>query len=174
MIAVAYGGIAQFAAGMWEFVCGNTFGAVAFTSYGAFWISFAAIFIPGFNIAGNYKDNAPLQLANALGHYLICFPFIRGQADLGWFIFTVIMLVATLRTHLALFALFGTLTMAFLFLAIGEYSGMLIFHRMGGGFGLITALLAWYNAAAGIWNTKNSFIKLPLGEFPWAEKERTD
>jgi len=39
-LALAYGGIAQFAAGMWEFVKGNTFGAVAFASYGAFWVSF--------------------------------------------------------------------------------------------------------------------------------------
>src|SRR6185369_11044804 len=42
-VALAYGGIAQFAAGMWEFRTGNTFGAVAFTSYGAFWVSFWAL-----------------------------------------------------------------------------------------------------------------------------------
>src|SRR5213083_1734547 len=42
-LALAYGGIAQFAAGMWEFRTGNTFGAVAFTSFGAFWISFWAL-----------------------------------------------------------------------------------------------------------------------------------
>src|SRR5689334_15244095 len=35
-MAVAYGGLAQLLAGMWEFRTGNTFGAVAFTSYGAF------------------------------------------------------------------------------------------------------------------------------------------
>src|SRR5579859_6536851 len=39
-LAVAYGGLAQLLAGMWEFRTGNTFGAVAFSSYGAFWISF--------------------------------------------------------------------------------------------------------------------------------------
>src|ERR1700683_1922517 len=38
-LAIAYGGLAQLLAGMWEFRTGNTFGAVAFTSYGAFWIS---------------------------------------------------------------------------------------------------------------------------------------
>lgn len=41
----------------------------------------------------------------------------------------------------------------------------------GGVFGLITATLAWYNAAAGLWNKGNSFIQLPLGHFPWAEKK---
>src|SRR3954453_19316785 len=41
-LAFAYGGLAQVLAGMWEFRTGNTFGAVAFTSYGAFWLSFWA------------------------------------------------------------------------------------------------------------------------------------
>src|SRR5580698_10945886 len=36
--ALAYGGAAQFLAGMWEFRNRNVFGATAFSSYGAFWI----------------------------------------------------------------------------------------------------------------------------------------
>jgi succinate-acetate transporter protein len=71
-LALAYGGIAQFAAGMWEFRTGNTFGAVAFTSYGAFWVSFWA-FVTFF--AG---DIPPDHAASAVGLYLI-----------SWFIFTV-------------------------------------------------------------------------------------
>ena len=39
-MALAFGGLGQLLAGMWEFRTGNTFGAVAFTSYGGFWISF--------------------------------------------------------------------------------------------------------------------------------------
>lgn len=69
-VALAYGGLAQFCAGMWEFAAGNTFGALAFSSYGAFWISFACIFIPFFNVAGAYTN--PDELFAALGHYLIC------------------------------------------------------------------------------------------------------
>ncbi|MGN6556461.1 MAG: acetate uptake transporter [Solirubrobacterales bacterium] len=42
-LALAYGGIAQLLAGMWEFRTGNTFGAVAFSSFGAFWLSFWAL-----------------------------------------------------------------------------------------------------------------------------------
>src|SRR3954451_24018200 len=41
-LALFYGGLAQLLAGMWEFRKANTFGAVAFSSYGAFWLSFAA------------------------------------------------------------------------------------------------------------------------------------
>ena len=41
-LALFYGGLAQFLAGMWEFRKANTFGATAFASYGAFWLAFAA------------------------------------------------------------------------------------------------------------------------------------
>lgn len=67
---MAYGGLAQFAAGMWEFARGNTLEAVFFTSYSAFWISYALILIPFFNIAAAYAEN-PQELNNAIGHYLI-------------------------------------------------------------------------------------------------------
>jgi len=60
-------------AGMWEFTTGNTFGAVAFTSYGAFWISFAIIFIPGFGVIATYTAPTaqPGELFAILGHYLL-------------------------------------------------------------------------------------------------------
>ena len=72
-LALGYGGLAQFCAGMWEFACGNTFGALAFSSYGAFWLSFAVIFIPFFNISSDpVYVNDPSEFTSALGHYLIC------------------------------------------------------------------------------------------------------
>lgn len=74
--ALAYGGFAQFCAGMWEFAAGNTFGALAFSSYGAFWVSFACIFIPFFNIStAQAYTSDPSEFTNALGHYLICIPY---------------------------------------------------------------------------------------------------
>jgi len=159
-LALAYGGLAQFCAGMWEFASGNTFGALAFSSYGAFWLSFACIFIPFFNIAGAYPTNNPQELFNALGHYLIC-----------WFIFTLFLCVGTLRSSIAFFGLFFTLAMAFMMLAIGYYKGENVnFIKAGGWFGLLAALFAWYNAVAALWNPGNSFIRLPVGQFPWAER----
>jgi len=158
-LALAYGGLAQFVAGMWEFACGNTFGALAFSSYGAFWISYAVILIPFFNVIAAY-GNDTTELQAALGHYLIC-----------WCLFTAFLTVATLRSSVAFFGLFFTLTMAFMMLAISYYKGGdVAFQKAGGWFGLITALFAWYNAVAGVWNTGNSWITLPLGQFPWAEK----
>ncbi|MCO5561976.1 hypothetical protein L7F22_015602 [Adiantum nelumboides] len=53
-LALFYGGLAQILAGMWEFAVGNTFGATAFTSYGAFWLSFATFLIPSFGVGTAY------------------------------------------------------------------------------------------------------------------------
>ncbi|TFK65957.1 hypothetical protein BDN72DRAFT_173356 [Pluteus cervinus] len=69
-MAIFCGGLAQLLAGMWEFPRGNVFGGTAFTSYGAFWMSYATILIPGSGIVAAYTD-APGELSSALGIYLI-------------------------------------------------------------------------------------------------------
>src|SRR3954469_7772561 len=80
-LALAYGGIAQLLAGMWEFRTGNTFGAVAFSSFGAFWISYWLLVTFG-------VDAIPeAHLGSAIGLYLW-----------AWAIFTTYMFVASLRT----------------------------------------------------------------------------
>jgi len=68
-MALACGGLAQFLAGMWEFAKGNTFGATAFTSYGAFWFSYSALLIPGTGIGAAYKTSE--EFDNAIGIYLM-------------------------------------------------------------------------------------------------------
>src|SRR4051795_9477721 len=73
-LALAYGGVAQILAGMWEFRTGNTFGAVAFTSFGAFWVSYWVL-------VAFFADKIPAEhLGSALGLYLI-----------AWGIFTTYM-----------------------------------------------------------------------------------
>lgn len=132
-LAVFYGGIAQFAAGMWEFRTGNTFGATAFVSYGAFWLSLAAIYIPGL---GNPKLAADHQ---GVGYYL-----------LGWTIFTGIMMLGSFRVNGALILVFVALFITFLLLALGELTGSASMTQIGGYLGIVTAILAWYAALAGI------------------------
>jgi uncharacterized protein len=96
-----------------------------------------------------------------------------GYTNVGWGIFTFFLTVGTLRSSIAFFGLFFTLTITFILLAIGYYlNDNTNWTKAGGWFGLITALFAWYNAVAALWNPGNSFIKLPLGQFPWAEKGR--
>src|SRR6516162_9852570 len=96
-VAVFYGGIAQLLAGMWEFRNGNTFGATAFSSYGAFWLSFAALLIPGFGVT---LGLAAGPSTTAVGYYL-----------LGWAIFRALMTIGTFRLNGALIAVFVLLTL---------------------------------------------------------------
>jgi len=149
-LALFYGGLAQFAAGMWEFACGNAFGATAFSSYGGFWLSWAVVQIPGFNVVGAYGTKAA-ELHNALGFYLM-----------GWFIFTFIMFICTFRATAALIFLFFVLDLAFLFLAISEFTGNSKCALAGGYFGLLAAFAAWYCAAAALLTPKTSYFSLPV------------
>src|SRR3954468_21931009 len=103
-LALAYGGAAQLLAGMWEFRTGNTFGATAFTSFGAFWISFWA-----FEQFYAKEITDKVALGNAVGLFLI-----------GWGIFTAYMFVASLRTSVAIAVVFFLLAATFIVLGIGN------------------------------------------------------
>jgi len=133
-LALAYGGLAQFAAGMWEFAKGNTFGATAFTSYGAFWISFW--WLTGHTDLSSFPAS---DTANSIGLFL-----------LGWAIFTAYMTIAATRVSAAVLVVFALLTLTFLALAIGEFATSDWIHKLGGWLGLATAVAAWYASLAGV------------------------
>src|SRR5450432_245851 len=125
-----------------EMAVGNTFGATALSSYGGFWISFAIILTPGgFEIVSTYTADDGTTLDTALGFYLA-----------GWFIFTTMMLLCTLRSTVAFFLLFFFLDLAFLLLTIAKFQPTHAdsLNSGGGYFGLFAAFMAWYNALAGI------------------------
>jgi succinate-acetate transporter protein len=132
-VALAYGGLAQVLAGMWEFRKGNVFGATAFTSYGAFWLSFWAY------VTFYAADVPEAEQASAVGWYLI-----------AWGIFTVVMLIASLRTTVVLALLFVLLATTFFLLGIGDLSHSEGLVRSGGYLGLLTAAVAWYACLAGV------------------------
>jgi uncharacterized protein len=145
-LALFYGGIAQLLAGMWEFKAGNTFGATAFSSYGAFWLSFAALFLPGMGGAASAVS------ATALGIYL-----------LGWTIFTGIMMLGSFRTNGATALVFVLLFITFLLLALGALQGNANMTHLGGYLGIATAIAAWYAAMAGVISgVSNGKINLPV------------
>jgi len=156
-MAVACGGLAQLLAGMWEFVSGNTFGATAFSSYGAFWIAYALIFIPGTGVLDAYLAAGvnPGDLENAVGFFLS-----------AWFIFTFLMFLASLRSNVALASLFFCLTLTFMFLMIGSFTLKVHFIKIGGGFGLLTAAIAYYTAASGLITQQASYFSLPVIDLP--------
>jgi uncharacterized protein len=144
-VALAYGGLAQLLAGMWEFRTGNTFGAVAFTSFGGFWLSFWA-FVTFF--AG---DIPPEHVGAAVGLYLI-----------AWGIFTAYMFVASLRTTAAIAAVFALLTVTFFLLGIGNANESDGLVEAGGWFGLATAAAAWYASFAAVTNSTFGRTVLPV------------
>jgi uncharacterized protein len=135
-LALAYGGIAQFAAGLWEFAKGNTFGATAFCSFGAFWVSFWWLTAH----LGDYKIPAA-DVGKGTGLYLV-----------AWGIFTAYMTVAATRVSGAVLAVFALLTLTFFLLAIGEFASSDGWTKFGGWVGLATALAAWYASFAGVTN----------------------
>ncbi len=149
-LALFYGGAVQILAGMWEFRKNNTFGALAFSSYGAFWIALAW-----------YLRYVAAGLPTATEHEA------RGLFLLAWTIFTAYMLVASLRTTMMLTAVFAFLFATFLVLTIGVLAAPPNANviKVGGWLGLVTALLAWYHSAAGVTNATWDRTVLPV--FPW-------
>jgi succinate-acetate transporter protein len=149
-LVLAYGGIAQFLAGIWEFRTGNTFGAVAFCSYGAFWISF-------YFIVHSVGQNTGSEVFSGLGLYLWM-----------WGIFTTYMFVASLRTTGAVALVFLLLAITFIILGIGNSALAGTTHvingtiKLGGWLGIATAIAAWYASFAAVVNSTFGRIVLPV------------
>ena len=141
-VALFYGGIAQLFAGMWEFVKGNTFGALAFSSYGAFWMSLWYLIV--------HSGLAKADAAKGVGIFL-----------LAWTIFTLYMTVVAARITGLLFALFAVLFVTFAFLTVGAFAAAPAITHIGGFLGLITAFVAWYASFAGVLNGTAKRIVLP-------------
>ncbi len=133
-LALAYGGLGQLIAGWWEFRNGNTFGGVAFTSYGGFWWSFAAFV---FMFQG--KDSG-----NIVAWYLLL-----------WGVFTFYMWIATLKGARPVMVVFLLLWITFVLLALGGFTKAAAgtgLTAIGGYVGLLTAIAAFYASARGVIN----------------------
>ncbi|MQA72951.1 MAG: hypothetical protein GEU88_01125 [Solirubrobacterales bacterium] len=144
-LAIAYGGLAQLLAGMWEFKNNNTFGATAFTSFGAFWLSLAAY-------ALFFAESIPAEnVGDAVGLYLI-----------AWGIFTAYMWIASFRVSLAVMLVFALLAPTFVVLGIGDAAGNETITHIGGWLGIATAVVAWYASFAGVTNKTFGRVVLPV------------
>jgi len=146
--ALAYGGLAQLLAGMWEFRRPNVFGATAFSTYGGFWIGL-----------GLYVLLAEKGSTNPLD-------------DLGWIllsfaIFNTYMMFWSARINMAVFAVFLTLEATEIILFLGFFSDTSGIIKLGGWVGIITALVAWYASASGVVNGMSGRPVLPVGTPMW-------
>jgi uncharacterized protein len=155
-LAFFYGGLAQFAAGMWEFKTGDTFGATAFSTYGAFWMSLAT-----FVVLVLYGKVPAGDVTKDLGWFLLAFA-----------IFNTYMMLWSLRLNVAVFGVFLTLEITEILLSIGAFNGQAAGNgltQIGGYVGVLTALVAWYASAATVANSMRTRPILPVGRALWAE-----
>ena len=147
-MGIAYGGLAQVLVGIMEFKKGNTFGTVAFLSYGLFWWSFVMLLVlPKLSfLSGFSAPSAP-----SLAAYFIM-----------WGIFTFAMFFGTLKANRALQFVFGSLTILFFMLAISQYAGSATFTKITGIEGVICGLSAVYLGIAEVLNEAHHQTVLPI------------
>lgn len=145
--ALAYGGVVQILAGMWEFRNRNVFGATAFSSYGGFWLGLGLYVVL---IAG---EATPAQEANDLGWILLAFAIFN----------TYMMLWAT-QVNQAVLAVFVALEATEIILFIGNFATSETTVKIGGYLGVLTAVCAWYASAAGIINGMTGRTLLGVGK----------
>ena len=143
-MGIFYGGLAQLIAGTMEWKKGNTFGMIAFTSYGAFWISLVFIWAaPVFNL--------PSADPISMGFYL-------GL----WGVFTTVLFISVLNGNTIGKLVFGSLAILFFLLAAANFTGSELIHKIAGFEGILCGSFAFYEASAIIINSKLGKKILPL------------
>lgn len=146
-MGIFYGGIAQIIAGIFEFRKGNTFGLVAFLSYGHFWLTLVGlVLLPKMGLI----DAAP---AGFMGWYLFM-----------WGLFTFFMYIGTLKKNRALQTIFLTLVILFWLLAIRDWTGNAIIGIIAGYEGIFCGASAIYLGMAEVINEAHGKVLLPIGE----------
>lgn len=146
-MAIFYGGLGQFCAGMWEFKNNNTFGATAFSSFGAFWMGLGLLFIL------DAFAKTPFLGADGLTWFLFC-----------WAVFTTYMFVGSLRVSGIVALVFLLLALTFWALWIGAGRRDAFGHgwtNIGGWLGFLTAIAAFYGSFAGVVNRTWGQVLLP-------------
>ena len=150
--ALAYGGLVQLLAGMWEFRNRNVFGATAFGTYGGFWIGL-------------------FFYVQLVGSKLLAHPATATlfDHDVGWIllafaIFNTYMMLWALAVNWAVFAVFLTLEATEIILFAGNFALSTGTIKLGGYVGVLTALVAWYTSAAGVFNGMRGRAVVPVGK----------
>jgi len=152
-MGLAYGGLAQVIAGIMEYRKGNTFGTVAFSSYGLFWWSLVLLLVlPRFEIF-DLSASSPLQATNSTA--MAAYFFM-------WGLFTFIMFFGTLKTNRALQFVFLSLAVLFFLLTAKELTGSTNLGIIAGYEGIICGLSAVYTALAEVLNEVYGETVLPL------------
>jgi succinate-acetate transporter protein len=145
-MGLAYGGTAQVIAGAMEFRKGNTFGMVAFSSYGLFWWSLVLLLV----IPQAYPAFAISDTALAAYFFM-------------WGLFTFAMFFGTLRANRILQFVFASLTILFFLLTANYMSPNADLLKVTGYEGIICGLSAVYLGIAHVLNEVHGKEVLPIG-----------
>ncbi|CAF2980237.1 unnamed protein product [Rotaria sp. Silwood2] len=150
-LALFYGGLIQFLAGLFELRLGNNFHALMFCSYAGYWFGLGALYANTFNFLSGVTDTSVQYKA-------------LGVFYLGWTIFTLAMLIACVRTNIALIVFFFSLMTTYvLFTASYFFLWDQNLSRAGGAIGIFTAIIAWYAGFASLMvKGDNAYFNLPV------------
>ncbi|HAE22449.1 MAG TPA: hypothetical protein DCG47_09035 [Spirochaetaceae bacterium] len=144
-MGIFYGGIAQVIAGILEYKRGNTFGTLAFISYGFFWITLVATWmLPKFGLA----EATP---TGYMGWFLA-----------AWGLFSIFMTLGTLKSSKVLIFVFVTLDILFILLALRDWTGSALVGRIAGWEGLVCGAAALYLGMAEMLEEKHGVKILPF------------
>jgi succinate-acetate transporter protein len=147
-LALPFGGISQALAGMWAFRRGNTFAATAFTSFGAFWVSYWLLV--KFEVGPIVAAGGLGEAHTAVGMYLF-----------AWGVFTAYMFIASIASAKAVTTVFILLALTFFALSAGEWDDSSTWTHIGGYLGMATAVAALYTSFADVTNANFKRTILP-------------
>jgi hypothetical protein len=145
-MGLCYGGLAQIIAGSMEFKKGNTFGMVAFSSYGFFWWSIVALVLLPTVLPAFATDES------AMAAYFFM-----------WGLFTFAMFFGTLKSNRALQFVFMSLAILFFLLTAQALNGNVTLLKIAGCEGVICGLSAVYLGLAEVINEVHGKV-LPIGQ----------
>ncbi|CAF0723126.1 unnamed protein product [Adineta steineri] len=151
-LALFYGGLIQLIAGVYELRSGNNFHALVFCSYAGFWLGLASIYVQGsFNFATQVQDSSVQN-------------DFFGIFFLAWTIFTLAVLIASIRTNIGAILFFFFLLLTYILFTASYYlNGHQNLARAAGAVGIFTAVIGWYKAFAHLLvKGENSYVTLPL------------
>ncbi len=152
-----YAGAVMFSCAMWEIARNNCFGATVLGSFAGFWLSYAAILTPSFQIQTAYATTQ--EFNNALGFYLMC-----------WTFFVFCICLTTVKSTYVFFAFFVCIFMLFFLLTIGTFIGHVGVTKASAVFGIMSGFLGFYNAYAGLADPYNSYFVIHPIAMPNSDK----
>jgi hypothetical protein len=164
-MGIFYGGIAQIVAGSMEYKKGNTFGTVAFTSYGLFWLSFVAL---------NWLGSASVASIGVWPFFGGTTPWVVSNEAFAayffmWGLFTLLMFFGTLKKNRAIQFVFASLAVLFflltaksIILANDPATDVKLFTQIIGAEGIVCGLSAFYLAIAEVLNEEHGRTVLPI------------